>query len=359
MNRLRVLVVDDSAAMRRILRIVLGEDAELEVQGAAAHGKIALAMLAQNVPDIVTLDIEMPEMDGLATLVHLRERYPKLPVIMFSTLSERGAAATLDALARGANDYATKPVAVADAQEAIRSIREQLIPKIKALCRRQDGVRELRVLQVGQRVHGSRVELVAIGSSTGGPNALGEVLAAIPADFPVPIVVVQHMPPVFTRLLAERLAKTCALPVREAVAGGEVRAGELWIAAGDYHLAVKRTVLGGQMQLLQTPAENSCRPSVDVLFRSAAQAYGGSVLAVVMTGMGQDGLRGAQDVRAAGGRVWAQDAETSVVWGMPGYVVHAGLAERVLPLRSIGPEIARVVVEAHSRIVAEAVPVRA
>ena len=359
MNRLRVLVVDDSAAMRRILRIVLGEDAELEVQGAAAHGKIALAMLAQNVPDIVTLDIEMPEMDGLATLVHLRERYPKLPVIMFSTLSERGAAATLDALARGANDYVTKPVAVADAQQAIHSIREQLIPKIKALCRRQDGVRPQRALQVGQRVHGARVELVAIGSSTGGPNALGEVLAAIPADFPVPIVVVQHMPPMFTRLLAERLAKTCALPVREAVAGADMRGGEVWIAPGDYHLAVRRTILGGQMQLLQTPAENSCRPSVDVLFRSVTRGYGASALGVVMTGMGQDGLRGAEEMRAAGSRVWAQDAETSVVWGMPGYVVQAGLAERVLPLRSLGPEIARVVVEAHSRIDAEAVPVRA
>ena len=165
------------------------------------------------------------------------------------------------------------------------------------------------------------------------------------------------MPPMFTRLLAERLAKTCALPVREAVAGADMRGGEVWIAPGDYHLAVRRTILGGQMQLLQTPAENSCRPSVDVLFRSVSAGYGSECAG------GGDDRHGAGrtawggGVRAAGSRVWAQDAETSVVWGMPGYVVQAGLADRVLPLRSIGPEIARVVLEAHSRIDAEAVPV--
>jgi two-component system chemotaxis response regulator CheB len=345
---IRVLLVDDSAAVRRLLRLALADDPELEVAGVAANGKIALAMLEQTRPDMVTLDIEMPEMDGLSTLARIRERYPRLPVIMFSTLSERGAVATLDALSLGASDYVTKPVVVGDPAQAIHSIHTQLIPRIKSLCCRAEASLPVSKIGAGPVKEAGAVELVAIGTSTGGPNALAEVLSALPADFPAPVVVVQHMPATFTRFLAERLSRICRLPVREAVAGAALKPGEVWIAPGDYHLVVEGALSCGHLQLVQSPPENSCRPSVDVLFRSVANVFRSRVLAVVMTGMGQDGLRGAQDVRAAGGTVWVQDAASSVVWGMPGYIAQHGLAERILPLSSIGAEITNAVLSNRS-----------
>jgi len=350
MNPIRVLVVDDSAAVRRTLRILISEDPELEVAGVAANGRIALAMLEQTVPDLVTLDLEMPEMDGPATLAHLRSKHPRLPVIIFSSASERGALATLEALSRGATDYVTKPCRLFGPGEALPSIREQLLPKIKMLCTRRNHLCLPACLREPSAVRfhsDSKIEVVAIGTSTGGPSALTEVLAALPRDLPVPVVVVQHMPPKFTRFLAERLSIVCALPVREASDGERLLPGTAWIAPGGFHLAVARRARAAQLQLLRTPPENSCRPSVDVLFRSLAESFGSGVLAIVMTGMGRDGLQGARDISVAGGRVWAQDAATSVVWGMPGFVVGSGLAERVLPLPLIGPEIVRTVWESR------------
>jgi two-component system, chemotaxis family, protein-glutamate methylesterase/glutaminase len=342
MNQIHILIVDDSATVRRLLRLALSEDPELHIAGVAANGKIALALLEQNVPDLVTLDIEMPEMDGLTALAEIRKRYPRLPVIMFSTLTERGAVATLDALSLGATDYVTKPTTVADPGQAIASIKQQLIPRIKSFCRRLDpSPAQPPVISYAEKNAPRPVELLAIGTSTGGPNALAEVLVALPKDFPVPVVIVQHMPPTFTRFLAERLSLICPLPVREAVSGARLLPGEVWIAPGDYHLSVTGLRSACSLQLNQTPPENSCRPSVDVLFRSAARVFHQTLLAVVMTGMGQDGLRGAETVCSMGGRVWAQDAATSVVWGMPGFVVQHGLAQRVLPLGLIGKEIAR------------------
>lgn len=355
MNPVHVLIVDDSAAVRRLLRLTLSEDPELRIAGVAANGKIALALLEQKVPDLVILDIEMPEMDGLTTLAAIRKRYSRLPVIMFSTLTERGAVATLDALSLGATDYVTKPTTVADPTQAIASIQRQLIPRIKSFCRRVDYVSVPPPRIAGAEAGGvPPIELLAIGTSTGGPNALAEVLAALPAEFPVPVVIVQHMPPTFTRFLAERLARVCPLPVREAVAGARLVPGEVWIAPGDYHLVVSGVRSACTLQLLQTPCENSCRPSVDVLFRSAAQVFRQGVLGVVMTGMGQDGLRGAETICAAGGRVWAQDAATSVVWGMPGFVVQHGLAQRILPLGIIGNEVAHEVLETQPHSIAMA-----
>jgi len=355
MKPIRILIVDDSAAVRRLLRLALSDDPELEVAGVAANGKIALAMLEQDVPDLVTLDIEMPEMDGLSALAQIRKRYPRLPVIMFSTLTERGAVATLDALALGATDYVTKSITVGDPARAIGSIKEQLILRIKSFCRRF----EISVMHP-QAKHGKEqdtllpIELLAIGTSTGGPNALAEVLGSLPADFPIPVVIVQHMPATFTRFLAERLALVCTLPVREATSGVRLAPGEVWIAPGDHHLILTGLRSACSLQLLQTPPENSCRPSVDVLFRSAAQVFRQGLLAVVMTGMGQDGLRGAETVRDLGGRVWAQDAASSVVWGMPGFVVQHGLAQRVLPLSLIGKEIVREVQGTQHRAFAKA-----
>lgn len=350
MGKIRVLVCDDAVVVRRMLADTLSGDPDLEVAGTAANGRIALAKLAQVTPDLVLLDVEMPEMDGLQTLAQLRKTHPFLPVIMFSTLTQRGAAATLDALALGANDYVTKPANVGSVAVAVQRIREQLIPKIKQFCGRASAALPaapaapaaarrpaLTVLPAA----GRRIDVVAIGVSTGGPNALAALLPGLPADFPVPLLIVQHMPPLFTRLLADRLSQQCAFPVREAVAGGKVEPRLAWVAPGDYHMALIREGLAVRLRLHQGPPENSCRPAVDVLFRSVAQAYGANVLAVVMTGMGQDGLRGCEAIREAGGEVVVQDEATSVVWGMPGFVARAGLADTVLPLPELAGEIAR------------------
>ena len=345
MTAIRILVVDDSVVIRKLLSETLSGDRALEVVATASDGRIALAKIPQLKPDLITLDIEMPVMDGLETLAAVRKLYPKLPVIMFSTLTEHGAAATLDALALGASDYATKPSNTGSPAVAIERIRAELIPKIKALC----GVAPLKLLPlpgsrpaVKVRVKSNpRIEIVAIGTSTGGPNALAEVLPRIPNGFPVPIVVVQHMPPIFTRLLAERLASRSAIPVEEGRAGEILSPGHAWIAPGNFHMKVIRAGLTPRLNLNQGPPENSCRPAVDVLFRSVAAAYGANVLGVVMTGMGSDGMRGGKEIVAAGGNVIAQDEASSVVWGMPGAAANAGICAAILPLDQIAPKLVR------------------
>jgi two-component system chemotaxis response regulator CheB len=349
MPKIRVLVVDDSAVFRRALTEAFSSDPLLDVVGTAANGRIALARMPQVAPDVVILDVEMPEMDGISTLKELRKTYPKLPVIMFSALTERGASATLDALALGATDYFTKP-ANACLDDSLAVIRQELIPSIKVLCSSVLSSRPKGILPtagctsipspaVARSV--SRPQIMAIGASTGGPNALADVFAKLPADFPVPIVIVQHMPPMFTRLLAERLSAQSALRVQEGKAGSPLQAGHAWIAPGNYHMIVTREGNQVRLGLNQDPPENSCRPAADVLFRSVVRAYGPATLAVMLTGMGQDGLRGCEAIREAGGQVLAQDEATSVVWGMPGAVARAGLADRVLPLAVIGEEIVR------------------
>jgi len=338
--RIRVLVVDDSAVIRRLVSEELAADPALEVVGTAANGKIALARLPQLNPDLVILDVEMPEMDGLAALREIRKAYPRLPVIMFSSLTERGAEATLDALALGATDYFTKPTGAGGLEASLRVIREELVPEIKALCPRAPAAPAPAPPPAAPGRAGL-VEVVAIGTSTGGPNALAELFAGLPADLPVPVVIVQHMPPMFTRLLAERLSARYAVRVEEGHTGGLLRPGHGWVAPGDFHMAVVRDGLHAKLLLHRDPPENSCRPAADVLFRSVARAYGPAALAVVLTGMGQDGQRGCEAVRAAGGQVIAQDEATSVVWGMPGAVARAGLADAVLPLAEIAPEVVR------------------
>jgi len=347
---IRILVVDDSVVIRKLLSDTLAADGDLEVVGTASNGRIALARIAQLKPDLITLDIEMPVMNGLETLAEVRKLYPALPVIMFSTLTERGASATLDALSLGASDYATKPSNTGSPAVAIERIRDELIPKIKGMC----GVASLRLVPLPQvrpvktRVRSNpRIEIVAIGASTGGPNALAEILPRIPSDFPVPIVVVQHMPPIFTRLLAERLASRSAIPVEEGSAGVVLSAGRAWIAPGDFHMRVTRAAAGCRLNLDQGTPENSCRPAVDVLFRSVAAAYGENVLAVVMTGMGSDGVLGAQDIRDAGGSILIQDEASSVVWGMPGMVHASGLEDAVYPVDQLAGEITRRVLQSR------------
>jgi two-component system, chemotaxis family, protein-glutamate methylesterase/glutaminase len=348
---IRIFLVDDSLVIRKLLSDTLSADPALEVVGTACDGRIALAKIPLLNPDLITLDIEMPIMDGLETLAAVRRLYPKLPVIMFSTLTERGAAAALDALALGASDYATKPSNMSGPAAATERIRSELIPKIKALCgvpvlKIVPPVRPLPPLKVRAPLD-SRVEIVAIGASTGGPNALAKVLPLIPPGFPVPIVVVQHMPPVFTSLLAERLANQSAIAVVEGAAGTLLRPGHAYIAPGNFHMTVVRTGLQYRIELNQALPEKSCRPAVDVLFRSVAAAYRSHVLGVVMTGMGSDGVHGAESIREASGEVIVQDEASSVVWGMPGLVHASGLADAVYPLDNLAAQITRRVLESH------------
>lgn len=350
MRKIRVLVVDDAVVVRRLLADCLAGDPEIEVVGTAATGRIGLAKIPQVNPDVVTLDVEMPEMSGLETLAEIRKTHAKLPVIMFSTVTERGAAATLEALALGASDYVTKPANVGSVTLALQRVRDELVPKIKVLSGRalyapQELPAPPRLPRPPARVASGAaagaIEIVAIGVSTGGPNALARLLPRLPASFPVPIVIVQHMPPLFTKLLAERLDAQAQVEVREGVAGGSLRPGQAWVAPGGHHMVVAKSPAGIRIQTNEEPPENSCRPAVDVLFRSVAAAYGPSALAVVLTGMGQDGLRGCEHICDAGGQVVVQDEATSVVWGMPGFVARAGLADRILPLDALGDEIVR------------------
>ena len=350
-----MLIVDDAVVIRRMLTDVLGDDSALEVAGAAANGHIALAKLDQVNPDIVILDVEMPEMNGLETLAALRKRRPTLPVIMFSTLTERGAKTTLDALALGASDYITKPANVGSVVLAKQRVRDELIPRIKALCRPAEMTPPVRKRMVQPAPREPRVlpaagviDVVCIGVSTGGPNALASLIPALPADLPVPIVIVQHMPPLFTKFLADRLSSQSHIRVEEARAGTKLEPGAAWLAPGDWHLVLERSGPAVLLRTHQGPQENSCRPAADVLFRSVVAAYGGRVLAVVLTGMGQDGLRGCEMVKEAGGQIVVQDEASSVVWGMPGYVAEAGLADRILPLDQIAGEIVRRVTRAST-----------
>ena len=347
MNKIRVLVVDDAVVVRRLVADVLADDPRIEVMGTAANGRAALERIALAEPDVVTLDLEMPEMDGLATLSALRQRYPRLPVIMLSRFTQRYAAATVEALALGASDYV--PLPESDAGTTAAVLREQLLPRVRALAKSRSRSGETMLAPFSPRRAGSesglrataRIDLLVIGSSTGGPKALATLLPALPANLPVPVAIVQHMPPGFTRQLAERLSVLSQRPVREAVSGAVLEPGPVWIAPGDYHITVERE--GGALRLKtnQDPPENSCRPSVDVLVRSAAAACGAGTLAVILTGMGQDGLKGCTALKQTGGQVLVQDAASSVVWGMPRFVANAGLADRVLPLDQLAPEMVR------------------
>jgi two-component system chemotaxis response regulator CheB len=356
MRNIRVLVVDDSVVVRKIVTDSISVDPEIDVVGVAANGKIALAKIPQLNPDILTLDIEMPEMDGLETLVEARKLYPTLPIIMFSTLTERGGAKTLEALSLGATDYVTKPANVGSVSIAMQRVRDELVPKIKIFCSKVAG-QELpskskpepvsKAKEIVKKIlkpnltpsTNTRIEIVAIGVSTGGPNALADLFPVFPEDFPVPIVMVQHMPPFFTKLLAERLSSKSNLIVEEGTTGKVLNPGKAWIAPGDFHMVLERNGTSVHTRTNQAPQENSCRPAVDVLFRSVADLYGPRVLSVILTGMGQDGLIGCEYIKKAGGRVIVQDENSSVVWGMPGFVAKAGLAEKVLPLNQIGQEI--------------------
>jgi len=456
MDKIRVLIADDSLVVRRVIMEELAAQPDLQVAGVASNGKLALERFAELQPDLVILDIEMPEVDGLAALVRIRRTHPRTPIIMFSSLTIEGAAATFEALARGATDFFAKPSGGGGLEAARRVIREQLIPAIRELGLRAKkahrtipsttdspaahhhtmapglsssaaphsstspsglanavsgssaaspsafgnppasgpGVRGDVSTGQGARVAGwsgltsnpsssapavppvgsgssrlsgtetsmagaanrlaagsggirdlrgrkSPIDLLAIGASTGGPNALAELFTRIPAQFPIPIVIVQHMPPMFTQLLAERLTRGSLIPTEEAKSGTILEPGHAYVAPGDFHVTVVRSGTRNRLQVDQNPAENGCRPSFDPLLRSVATLFGPNSMAVVLTGMGQDGLKGCEAVRAVAGQILVQDEASSVVWGMPGHVARAGLADQILPLPHLADEIVR------------------
>ena len=351
-RRLRVLVVDDSVVIRRMVTRILESELSLEVVGFAADGVAALTQAALLQPDVITLDIEMPHMDGLRTVRELRARGVKAVIIMCSSLTTHGATATIEALVLGANDYVTKTASVDGESLA------ELIPKIKQFFPRPVAPGPVGVRTPANfpalnrpatspsgnpvapvRSHRALRKIVAIGVSTGGPTALMHLLPKLLADFPLPIVIVQHMPPVFTAQLAARLCAESRLEVVEASEGLTIQPGRIILAAGDLHMRLKRRAAEVVVALDRGERENSCRPAVDVLFRSVGEVYGGNVIGVMLTGMGQDGLLGTADLRQRGAYIMAQDRASSVVWGMPGAVAEAGLADAVLGLDEIAPAL--------------------
>lgn len=349
---IKVLLVDDSTVTRNIIKKVLSEYPTIKVIGEAINGSLGVKAVKDLNPDVVILDIEMPVMNGLEAVVEIRKTHPLVPIIMFSTLSKRGSTTTLDALANGATDYATKPESDGGVENTVLKIKQDLVPKIlsfggipyqfKTKSDVKNGIVPPHFTASLPTNLNKDIKIIAIGTSTGGPNALMELIPNIPAKFPVPIVIVQHMPPIFTKTMAERLSQLSKLPVAEASENQKIlEPGTVWIAPGDFHLTVKKEGAVAKLCLNQNPHENSCRPSVDVLFESVAQAYGATALGVVLTGMGADGLRGSKLIKKNGGQVFIQDEESSVIWGMPGAVFQASLADLILPLDQMASTLVR------------------
>ncbi len=348
----RVLVVDDSVVTRQFLSENLGGQPGIEVVGVAANGRIALAKLDRLMVDVIILDVEMPEMDGLATLRELRRRPTRPRVIMFSAYTTEQARTTVDALALGAEDCVAKPSSLSGQDAEPKMAIQAIVERIRMLAKaKRQGPRISQSLPVLRsprsdaagpaRAPKRHVDIVAIGASTGGPNALCQLFASLPGLFPVPILIVQHMPVGFTKPFAERLTRESKIPVEEGTEGLRVTAGKAWIAPAGRHMVVRRERTGCYLHLHDDPPVWSCRPAVDVLFESVAAAFPRSALGVIMTGMGEDGKLGSTAISRAGGTVIAQDEQSSIVWGMAGAVANAGLAEAILPLEDLGDEIAR------------------
>ena len=355
LDPIRIMLVDDSAVIRGLYTRIIESDPELRIVASVSNGQMALAMLARQPVDVIVLDIEMPVMDGLTALPKLLAVCPGAQIIMSSTLSVAGAEITLQALEIGAAECVAKPTATS-AIRGGQSFGTELLGKIRALGRSQrDGqansppppdsparpAQTTPSLYRGKSVnlrplkHG-KPEIIAIGASTGGPQALLPIMRALSPELRQPILLTQHMPATFTRVLAEHLTQTARRPCGEAVDGERIEPGRIYVAPGGFHMVVDAEGASRRIRLLTPPPENFCRPAVDPMLRSLAEIYGASVLTLILTGMGQDGMRGAQAIVAAGGNVAAQDEATSVVWGMPGAAATAGLCCAVLPLGEIG-----------------------
>jgi len=337
-ERIRVLVVDDSALMRKLIPAILAREPAIEVVGTAMDGAFALKKIEELQPDVVTLDLDMPRMDGMETLRLIMRRAP-LPVILFSTHSKEGGYATLKALALGAVDFLAKPKDAAAGH--LEQIADQLVAKIKVAKRAAGRKRPAAVIEEkpaptkGTRASLPPRRIIAIGISTGGPNALQFVLSQIPADFQSTIIVVQHMPEGFTEMFAKRLDECCAMEIQEARSGDLLLAGRVLICPGNRHIMVRRMPRGDMAVLSDGPPVNGHRPSADVLFHSVSQEFGLTAVGVLMTGMGDDGAEGLGAIKAAGGMTIAQSEDTCVVSGMPHAAIIKGYANRIIPLDGV------------------------
>lgn len=359
---IRVMVVDDSAVIRGLLTRALEGDPDIRVAASVGDGQMAVNSLQRNSIDVIVLDIEMPVMDGLTALPKLLAVAPQVKIIMASTLTLRGADISMRCLSAGAADYIPKPTSTREVGGA-EDFKRELISKVKALgaAARRAGSRtrgELRPLGPVHSAFGAKRELppptlrpatagmpvrpdiIAIGSSTGGPQALFEVLSHLRDGVSQPILITQHMPATFTTILAEHITRQCGLNAQEAKDGEPIVPNRCYIAPGDFHLVVTQRGGANLLHLSKDPPENFCRPAVDPMMRSIVRAYGGrKILSCILTGMGQDGLKGCTEVVNAGGTLIAQDEASSVVWGMPGAVAQAGICSAILPLKEIGPHI--------------------
>jgi len=346
----RIMVVDDSAVFRLAIKEALDSAAGMTVVGTASNGKLAIQKVEELQPDVVVLDVEMPVMDGIETLKVISKQFPKIHVIMFSAHTTRAAGMTIEALTAGAKGFVAKP-RDGTPQQNMDVIGSELLPLIRSLVGSRFGGTTTATPSPASIPSGTKLadpamlkmvrrHVIAIGISTGGPNALQRLIPALPANIGVPILIVQHMPPVFTAQLAERLTKHSSIEVVEAQHHMPVIAGKAYIAPGDFHMVIEGIgSTGVRIALNQSPRESGCRPSVDPLFRSVAQVWGKNAVGVIMTGMGADGTLGVEAMRGKGAAIVAQDMESSVVWGMPGSIVEKGLADLVLPLDSIAPTL--------------------
>lgn len=362
-NPIRVMVVDDSAVIRGLLTRTLESDPDIAVVASVGNGQMAISAISRADTDVVVLDIEMPVMDGLTALPKLLAASPDVKVIVASTLTQKNAQISLKALSVGASDYVAKPSS--SQLNAAADFKRELVDKVKALGHARRGRRQRTggaaaradlpfrppvgtktipaapapiVLRAPSR---TAPAVIAIGSSTGGPQALFSVLGALPASVSQPILITQHMPPTFTTILAQHIARVANRPAAEAVDGEPVKPGRIYLAPGDFHMRVEVSGAEKVLRISKDPPENFCRPAVDPMLRSLAQVYGPAVLTVILTGMGSDGAKGGQAIVAAGGTVMAQDETTSVVWGMPGAAAAAGICSAVLSISEIAPAIVR------------------
>ncbi|MBP2228478.1 two-component system chemotaxis response regulator CheB [Azospirillum agricola] len=357
------MVVDDSAVIRGLLTRALEGDADIRVVTSVGDGQMAVNSLQRNSIDVIVLDIEMPVMDGLTAIPKLLAVAPQVKIIMASTLTLRGADVSIRCLSAGAADYIPKPTSTREIGGA-EDFKRELVSKVKALgaaarragsrtrgeirplspaplplsaLKREVGPITTRPAPVGLQV---KPDVIAIGSSTGGPQALFEVLSHMKGGVTQPILITQHMPATFTTILAEHITRQCGINAQEAKDGEPVVPNRCYIAPGDFHMLVAQRAGVNVISLTKDPPENFCRPAVDPMMRSILKAYGGrKILACILTGMGQDGLKGCTDVVNGGGTLIAQDEASSVVWGMPGAVAQAGICQSILPLKEIGPYI--------------------
>ena len=351
MTRVRVLIVDDSGFFRRRLTEIFAADPLIEVIGTAANGQEAIEQVAKLRPDVITMDIEMPVMDGITAVKRIMASQPT-PVLMFSSLTTEGAQATFEALEAGAADYLPKRLEdiAADRNEAIR----ELTGRVRQLATRGVGsaARARPALSMApapaavpaavHAVAAGRHKVVAIGASTGGPVALQQVLMALPKDYPLPILLIQHMPGTFTGPFAQRLNQMCQIGVKEAADGDVLASGQALLAPGGKQMVLEAHGTQVRVRIRESEPGQHYRPSVDVTFRSVAHLFPGKTLALVLTGMGADGREGARVLKQGGSTIWAQDEKTCVVYGMPAAVAEAGLADQVLPLPAIGAGLAGV-----------------